>query len=139
VSKPEQIPLRRHMSQQELLKRIKILENDIKVLKRLYFIKYRYSGSTVEQASKLVGISKPVAYIWQSRWNKEGYEGLIPRYAGGRPSKLNQNQKEKLRQLLRKSPIWTMKEVRMLIKKEFGVEYTPKQTRIIFNNAGAWR
>ena len=95
VSKPEQIPLQRHMSQEELQKRIKNLENDVKVLKRLYFIKYRYSGLTVEQASELVGVSKPVGCIWQSRWNEEGYEGLIPKYAGGRPSKLDQNQKDK--------------------------------------------
>ena len=67
VSKPEQIPLQRHMSQEELQKRIKTLENDVKVLKRLYFIKYRYSGLTVEQASELVGV--------QSQWDIFGRAG----------------------------------------------------------------
>ena len=136
MSKPEQIPLQRRMSQEELHKRIKNLEHDVKVLKRLYFIKYRYNGLTVEQASQLVGISKPVGYIWQSRWNEEGYEGLIPKYAGGRPSKLDQNQKEKLRQLLSQKQVWTTEEVRILIEKEFGVEYTPKQIRIIVKAIG---
>jgi len=136
VSKPEQIPLQRHMSQEELQKRIKNLENDVKVLKRLYFIKYRYNGLTVEQASELVGISKPVGYIWQSRWNEESYEGLIPRYAGGRPSKLDQNQKEKLGQLLSQKQVWTTEEVRILIEKEFGIEYTSKQIRIIVKVIG---
>ena len=107
MSKPEQIRLRKHMNQEELLKRIKTLENDVKVLKRLYFIKYRYGGLTIEQASTLVGISKPVGYIWQSRWNEEGYEGLIPRYAGGRPSKRDQNQKDRLNQLLSQKNVWT--------------------------------
>ncbi len=32
MSKPEQIPLQRHMSQDELHKRLKTLENDVKVL-----------------------------------------------------------------------------------------------------------
>ena len=136
MSKPEQIPLRRHMSQEELLKRIKTLENDVKVLKRLYFIKYRYGGLTVEQASTLVGISKPVGYIWQSRWNEEGYVGLIPRYAGGRPSKLDQNQKDRLNQLLSQKNVWTTEGVRLLIEKEFGVEYTLKQIRIIVKALG---
>lgn len=136
MSKPEQIPLQRHMSQEELQKRIKNLENDVKVLKRLYFIKYRYNGFTVEHASQLVGISKPVGYIWQSRWNEEGYDGLIPRYAGGRPSKLDQNQKEKLRQLLSQKQAWTTEEVRILIEKEFGIEYTSKQIRIIVKAIG---
>ena len=51
MSKPEQIPLQKHMGQEELQKRIKTLENDVKILKRLYFIKYRYNGLTAEQAS----------------------------------------------------------------------------------------
>ncbi len=70
MSKPEQIPLQRHMSQKELQKRIKNLENDVKVSKRLYFIKYRYNGLIVEQASELVGISKPAGYIWQSQMER---------------------------------------------------------------------
>ncbi len=136
MSKPEQIPLQRHMSQEELQKRIKTLENDVKVLKRLYFIKYRYGGLTVEQASELVGVSKPVGYIWQSRWNEEGYEGLIPKYGGGRPSKLDQDQKDTLRQLLSQQDLWTTDEVRLLIEKQFNVEYTAKQIRIIVKNLG---
>jgi len=136
VSKPEQIPLQKHMSQEELQKRIKTLENDVKVLKRLYFIKYRYNGLTVGQAGKLVGISKPVGYIWQSRWNEKGYDGLIPRYAGGRPSKLDQDQKDRLNQLLGQKSVWATEEVRLLVEKEFGVEYTPKQIRIIVKTLG---
>jgi hypothetical protein len=38
----EQIPLQRHMTTEELLLRIKTLEKDTKILKRLYFVKYRY-------------------------------------------------------------------------------------------------
>ena len=136
MSKPEQILLHKHMSQDELRKRIKTLENNVKVLKRLYFIKYRYNGLTVDQASKLVGISKPVGYIWQSRWNEKGYEGLIPRYAGGRPSKMDQDQKSRLNQLLSEKSVWTTEEVRLLIEKEFGISYTPKQVRIIAKTLG---
>ena len=136
MSKPEQILLHKHMSQDELKKRIKTLENNVKVLKRLYFIKYRYNGLTVDQASKLVGISKPVGYIWQSRWNEKGYEGLIPRYAGGRPSKMDRDQKSRLNQLLSEKSVWTTEEVRLLIEKEFGISYTPKQVRIIAKTLG---
>jgi putative transposase len=88
------------------------------------------------KASAPVGISKPVGYIWQSRWNEECYAGLIPRYAGGRPSKLDQNQKDKLNQLLCQKSVWTTEEVRLLIEKEFGVEYIPKQIRIIVKTSG---
>ncbi|MDY6864747.1 MAG: transposase [Halobacteriota archaeon] len=136
MSKPEQIPIRRHESLDELNKRIKTLEKDSKILKRLCFIKYRYEGESVERAAQQVGITKSVGYIWQKRWNEEGYAGLSPRYAGGRPSKLNEMQKEQLHALLKKRDDWTTSEVRECIRSTFGVEYTLKQVRIILRNLG---
>jgi putative transposase len=136
MPRPEQIAIQKHMRIEELLKRIKTLETDTKILQRLYFIKHRYDGRSVEEASRLVGVAKPVGYVWQERWNKDGYTGLIPRYAGGRPSKLTALQKEKLHQLLKEKDIWTTDEVRFLILKEFNIEYTLKQVRIIVKNLG---
>jgi len=39
-------------------------------------------GYQLKMLLKGVEISKPVAYIWQDRWNREGYEGLKPKFAG---------------------------------------------------------
>jgi len=136
MPRPEQIPLQKHMTNEELQKRIKTLETNTKILQRLYFIKHRYEGKSVEVASHLVGVAKPVGYEWQERWNESGYEGLIPRYAGGRPSKLSDQQKEKLQLLLKAKNVWTTDEVRSLISSEFCVEYTLKQVRIIVKNFG---
>lgn len=136
MPRPEQIPLKRHMTSDELQRRIKALETNTKILKRLYFIKHRYDGKNVEEASFLVGVAKPIGYEWQKRWNESGYEGLIPRYAGGRPSKLSDQQKEKLHTFLKQKDVWTTDEVRLLIFNEFGVEYTFKQVRIITKNLG---
>ena len=136
MSYPEQIHIEHHMGIEELNKRIKTLENDMKVLRRLYFIKYRYEGRMVSESAKLVGITKRVGYIWQERWNEKGYEGLIPQYAGGRPSKLTEDQKGRLVELLKQNDTWTTEEVRELISKEFSVEYTSKQIRIILKNMG---
>lgn len=113
-----------------------MLEKDTKVLQRLYFIKHRYHGKSVEEASRLVGVAKPIGYEWQERWNESGYDGLIPRYGGGRPSKLSDQQKERLQLLLRERDVWTTDEVRLLISTEFEVEYTLKQIRIIAKNLG---
>jgi len=44
------------MTVEELDRRIKTLETDTKVLKRLYFIKHRYNGKSVEKACDLVGV-----------------------------------------------------------------------------------
>ena len=136
MSHPIEIQIEHHMSIDELNKRIKTLEHDTKVLRRLYFIKYRYEGKLVSESAKLVGITKRVGYIWQERWNEKGYEGLIPRYGGGRPSKLTDAQKERLVELLKQNDTWTTEEIRELIFNEFKVGYTSKQIRIILKNMG---
>jgi putative transposase len=132
MPKPEQIHIQRHMSDEELERKIKT-EKDARILKRLYFIKYRYERESVKVASQRVGITRNEGYIWQKRWNEKGYIGLIPRFAGGKPPKLSDEQKERLKIILkeRDKKNWTTEEVRELIFREFVVEYTPKQIRII--------
>ena len=43
---------------------------------------------SVEEAAELVGVTKATGYAWLKRWNSRGYEGIIPDFGGGRPSKL---------------------------------------------------
>lgn len=135
MARPEEIGIRKHLTAQELEKRIKTLEKDTRVLKTLYFVRYRYEGKSVEEAAKLVGTSKNNAYIWQERWNESGYEGIIPRFAGGKPSKLTEEQKLDLKNQLISGSFMT-EEVRELILKRYGVEYTSKQVRIIMRKIG---
>lgn len=130
MSLGEQIHIKKHLSLEELNRRIKT-EMDAKILRRLYFIKFRYEEDTIHEAAVKIGITNRVGYIWQERWNEEGYEGLSPRYAGGRPSKLTDQQKIELEQMLRQKDSWTSKEVRNLIIEKFGVEYTIKQVLVI--------
>ena len=136
MTRPEEISIKRHMSFEELNKRIKTLEKDTKVLQRLYFIKYRYERKSMAKSAQLVGITRYVGYIWQKRWNEDGYAGLIPRYGGGRPSKLSEEQKEEIINLLKQKNTWTTKEVRDLIREHFNVEYSLKQIRVILKKAG---
>lgn len=136
MSKSEQIQIVRHMNAQDLIKQIKRLEKDTMVLQRLFFIKHRYDGNSVAEAANLVGASKNTGYLWQERWNEMGYEGLIPQFAGGRPSNLTNKQKDELRSILEKQDNWTTKEVQTLIFKKFGVNYTMKQIRVILKGFG---
>jgi putative transposase len=119
------------MTTDELESRIKTLEKDTKILKRLYFVKYRYKGDSVEESSQRIGITRNDGYIWQRRWNEQGYDGLIPRYGGGRPMKLSSEKLDRLIDLLNQKTTWTTDDVRTMIHQEFGVEYTMKQIRII--------
>jgi len=136
MSRQEEIPIQRLMNIEELNRKIKSVEKDVKILKRLYFIKFRYNGDSVEKASEKVGVTKRIGYIWQNRWNEKGYEGIIPRYAGGRPSKISEQQKKELEQILRRKESWTTNEIKDVISREFSVDYSLKQIYIILRDMG---
>jgi len=136
MSRREEIPIQRLMNIEDLNRKIKSVEKDVKILKRLYFIKFRFNGDSVEKASEKVGVTKRIGYIWQNRWNEMGYEGIIPRYAGGRPSKISEQQKRELEQILRRKESWTTKEIKDVISREFNVDYSLKQIYIILRDMG---
>ena len=67
MARPEEIGIMKHLSIQDLERQIKTLEKDTRVLKTLYFVRYRYEGTSFEEATRLVGTSKNNAYIWLER------------------------------------------------------------------------
>ena len=136
MGRKETIQVQRKMSAEDLEQRIKTLEKDTRVLKRLYFIRYRYEGDPVETAAKKVGVYKMVAYQWQDRWNEDGYDGLVPRFAGGKPAKLSREKIERLRSILEERDDWTTEEVQDLIEKRFGIRFTRKHVRTILRKLG---
>ena len=135
MAKTEMYPIERKMSEDELNRLIRSLERSTKVLKRLLFVKYRYDGDSVEEAAGGIGITKMMGYIWQRRWNQDGYRGLIPRYAKKGPSKMSEDQRNVLKDRL-KTGQYTTAKVRNIIKEEFEIEYTMKQVWVILRKMG---
>ncbi len=131
----EKYHIERNMTTEDLDRLIKSLERSTRMLKRLLFIRCRYDGDSVEEATARIGITKMMGYEWQDRWNREGYRGLIPRYARKGPSKLSPEQKDRLRNML-KSGSYTTQQVRDLIREKFGVDYSMKQVWVILRR---WR
>jgi putative transposase len=136
MAKWDRIGIKRKMPVEELDKRIKSLELDVKVLNRLHFIRNRYLGDSVELAASKSGVTKRIGYIWQDRWNEEGYEGLKPKYGGGRHAQITDEQKKELKEILSERDDWTTKEIRKLINHEFGIEFSEKHVRTILRNLG---
>jgi len=133
--KTEIYPIERKMSNDDLNRLIKSLERSTKVLKKLLFIRYRYDGDSVEEAAEKIGITKMMGYVWQNRWNQDGYKGLIPRYARKGPSKMSPEQKAELERRL-KDGQFTTAQIRDIIREQFGIEYTMKQVWVISNKMG---
>ena len=117
----------RHITLDELNKKIKKEEKSVRVLERLYFIKHIYKGHTIKEACENVDISEPTGYNWLDLWNKGGYDGIVPNFSGGPKPKLGDSEREELKQVLAGKDAWTLREVLKLIKEKFNVEYSEMQ------------
>jgi len=60
----EHIPFDRNITLDEINVLIRH-ENNSRVLKRLYFVKFRFLGDSVEKAAIKVGVTKKTGYYWQ--------------------------------------------------------------------------
>jgi putative transposase len=117
----------KHITLEELTKIIKKEEKSVRVLERLYFVKFIYKGDTIKEACQKVNISEPTGYSWLDSWNKQGYKGLVPNFSGGPKPKVGEAEREELKRMLGEKDAWTLREVRELIKEKFNVEYSEMQ------------
>jgi transposase len=125
----------KHISEEELERLIKD-EKSKRLAERLIFIRSLYAGEKVEVAAKKLGRCKVTGYLWLSRYNVHGLEGLKPTFGGGRPAKLSSSQREELKERLQSRNYWTAKEARQLIKDHFGQNYHPVSVSRILHSLG---
>jgi len=117
----------RHVTLDELNRKIKKEEKSVRVLERLYFIRSIYKGDTIKESCDAVNITEPTGYAWLESWNKKGYDGLLPKFSGGPKPKLGDAERQELKHMLNEKEAWTLREVRALIKDKFDVEYSEMQ------------
>jgi len=117
----------KHVTLDDLNIKIKKEEKSVRVLERLYFIRFLYKGDTIKEACDRVNITEPTGYSWLDSWNNQGYAGLVPNFSGGPKPKLGDAEREELKRILGDKDAWTLREVRVLIKERFGVKYSEMQ------------
>lgn len=116
--------IERHLSEEELDAKLRETD-DPEMVRRLGFVKNLYQGDTLGEAADREGKSQPTGARWAKRWNDGGLDELAPDHGGGRPSKLSDEQRQRLRELLEAGQPWTTQEVLHLIEEEFDVTYHP--------------
>lgn len=125
----------RHLTETELAETLRDCD-DAEMARRLGFIKNLYHGDTIAEAAEREGKSQPTGGRWLDRWNKGGVNGLSPDHGGGRPPKLNEDEQDRLRQLLEADQPWTTQEIRTLIKNRFDVAYHPNYIHELLRSLG---
>lgn len=89
----------------------------------------------MEEVASAVGMTTKSGYNIQELWNEGGMAALEPKFGGGRTSKLTDDQKEDLKDMLSVNPM-TTKDVRLWIKEEYGIDYSEKQVHVILSKMG---
>jgi putative transposase len=77
---------------------------DANQARRLLALAAVYDGMDREEAARIGGMDRQTLRDWVHRFNEQGPDGLINVKPSGRPSKLSNEQKEELRQLVEAGP-----------------------------------
>lgn len=115
-----------HIGLSGVKKEIKKRKVNALILDRLLFIRKMFELDDVQLAAKSVGISHNTGYIWLRRWNEEGMDGLIPKYDGGKPPKLSDEDYRRLDEIFEKTPNLTTDIASDILKSEFGVVFSDR-------------
>ena len=98
-------------------------------VRRLLSLAEIYDGGTRGDAARVGGVGLQTIRDWVLRFNAGGPEGLIDGKAPGKPPKLNDDQRQALREIVESGPIpaihgvvrWRLKDLAQWIFEEFQI------------------
>jgi len=111
---------------------------------RLYAVYQIKQGRTAKELEELYNVSHKSICNWAHRYNRDGVEGLKDKPRSGRPSRLSEDQRAKLRDALRNKPenigyssgVWSGPLILDYIRKTFGVTYKRAQVYNLLRSIG---
>lgn len=119
------------VSLQELKRRMSAEKNAKSKLRWLVAI-HRKQGKSMDAVAEACAAPKPTVQCILHRFQEKGAKAARAVKQDGRPPRLTKKQRERLVKLLdagnprAPSRMWTSKEVLLLVKRKFGVSYTPQ-------------
>jgi len=121
-----------HLGSYEINDILKDYKVQLRLYKRVIFIKMLRENFTIKEATEFLKVSERTGYNWLKSYNEDGLDGLIPNFGGGRPSFLSDEQLKELYEILTpKDANYSIKDVQKLILEKFGIDYTHKQVWFI--------
>jgi transposase len=113
----------------ELIKECKVTA---RFYQRLIFIKSINEGSNISEASAILNVSRQTGGRWLEQFNNEGIDGLMPKFDGGKPSYLTDQEQSELKDIIIESNgKYTINDIKKIISDKFGVNYSYKQVWVI--------
>jgi transposase len=101
--------------------------------RRLRALELKERGWKQSHIAEALGVTEGAVSQWMKRAREEGVEALRHKPPPGAPSRLSEDQRAKLPELLAqgaqahgfKGEVWTCQRVAVVIRREFGVSYHP--------------
>lgn len=111
---------------------------------RLHGVLLVAQGMSCPEVSRLLGDSPRTVEYWVGRFEERGLAGLVEGERTGRPRRLNDEQLEEIKSVLRKPPesvgitsgIWDGKGLAAFIKERYGVTLKVRQCQYMFKFFG---
>jgi transposase len=130
--------IQRHLSPEELDEAINEAQqaDETRLVRRLTCIKNLYAGDTLKEAAWRVGVDTSAVSRWTDDWNDHGVDGLRPSFGGGRPPKLSDQQRARLKRVLKEYQPWTTTEIKLLIEEAFDVSYSERHISRLLRKFG---
>jgi transposase len=102
------------------------------VKRRVRAARLLQAGHTPPQVAAMVGAPRQTVYRWRDVLLSEGMDALRDMSQGGRPARLDAQALGQLQLALLEgpaaqgfdTPLWTIKRVRALVERQFGVKYS---------------
>jgi transposase len=104
-------------------------EYDGSVACRARMVLLRDDGYPPVEIARLVGVSKPTVYLWLSRYDEAGPDGLVNRVSSGRPPEVSDRTRARIVALTRQSPPagsglshWSSRQMAKYLRRVEGIE-----------------
>jgi transposase len=101
--------------------------------RRLRAWELKQQGWSQRDIARALGVTEGAVSQWMKRAREGGVEGLRKRTSPGAPTRLSEQQRKQLKELLAqgaaaygfRGDVWTCERVAEVIRKEFGISYHP--------------
>jgi transposase len=104
-------------------------EYDGSVACRARMVLLRDDGYSPVEIARLAGVSKPTVYLWLSRYDEAGPDGLVNRVSSGRPPEVSDRTRARIVALTRQSPPagsglshWSSRQMAKYLRRVEGIE-----------------
>ena len=132
------------------LKRLTLLrkkaqhDKAIRVGQRIQGIMLSLEKYSIGEIARLLHMQRSTIHSWIKLWNQFGDDSLLEGHRSGRPSLLNDSDRERLYDIVESGPlaygletgVWTSPIISHVIEEEFNVVYHPGHVRKLMKQLG---